>query len=312
LRHPGPVLGALRQKYGIPHKREIAILQDDRERRAEVFSGVYYTEKTRKSVDPTTSKELLLYNAPHSLVEWILNPVLRGHTVYNKYDKAKRELPPEQWDIQYDTHPQQRYLSDEQFEELQAIIKANHRRVGTPGATFYLTSLIHCDCCGHPMVLKYRPAYKYYGCRNTSAHCQNRGCIRTEKLDEAIIRKIVERAVQIAGAPSAARISMLESSEVSALREQIAETELLLQRRPTASLKQAYSDMQKELQEFIRNSQYLTFVSASAEEILMSLYARNVAFWYSLIQQERELLYGMLVRRVMVRDGEVVSVVLHA
>jgi DNA invertase Pin-like site-specific DNA recombinase len=312
LRHPGPVLGALRQKYGIPHKREVAILQDDRERRAEVFSGVYYTEKTRKSVDPTTSKELLLYNAPHSLVEWILNPVLRGHTVYNKYDKAKRELPPEQWDIQYNTHPQQRYLSDEQFEELQAIIKANHRRVGTPGATFYLTSLIHCDCCGHPMVLKYRPAYKYYGCRNTSAHCQNRGCIRTEKLDEAIIRRIVERAVQVAGAPSAARISMLESSEVSALREQIAETELLLQRRPTASLKQAYSDMQKELQEFIRNSQYLTFVSASAEEMLMSPYARNVAFWYSLIQQERELLYGMLVRRVMVREGEVVSVALHS
>lgn len=312
LKHPGPVLGALRQKYGIPHKREVAVLQDDRERRAEVFSGVHYTDKTRKSVDPTTSEELLLYNAPSSLVEWMLNPVLRGHTVYNKYDKDKRMLPSEQWDIQYDTHPQQRYLLDEQFEEIRAIIKANHRRVGTPGATFYLTSLIHCDCCGYPMVLKYRPAYKYYGCRNTSAYCQNRGCIRTEKLDEAIIHKIVERSVQVTGFPSATRIPVLESPEVLALREQIAETEVLLQRRPTASLKQAYSDMQKELQDFIRNSEHLAFISASAEEILMSPYTRNVAFWYSLIQQERELLYGRLVRRVMVRDGKVVSVALHA
>ncbi|MBW4472632.1 MAG: recombinase family protein [Stenomitos rutilans HA7619-LM2] len=312
LRHPGPVLGALRKKYGIPHKREVAILQEDRERRAEVFSGVYYTEKTRKSVDPTTSEELLLYNAPHSLVEWILNPVLRGHTVYNKYDKAKRTLPPEQWDIQYDTHTQQRYLSEEQFEELRSIIKTNHRRVGTPGATFYLTRLIHCDCCGHPMVLKHSPQYQYYGCRNTAAHCQNRGCVRTEKLDEAIIRRVIERSLQVAGSPAAARIPVLESPEVLALREQITETELLLQRRPTAALKQAYSDMQKELQEFTRNSEHLAFISASAEEILMSPYARNVAFWYSLIRQERELLYDRLVRRVMVRDGAVVSVALHA
>ena len=312
LKHPGPVLGELRKKYGIPHKREVAILQDDRERRAEVFSGVYYTEKTLKGVDLTTSEEVLLYNAPSSLVEWILNPVLRGHTVYNKTDKAKRTLPPEQWDIQSDTHPQQRYLSDEQFEEFQAIIKANHRRVGTPGATFYLTSLIHCDCCRHPMVLKHNSAYKYYGCRNTSAHCQNRGCIRTEKLDEAIIRRVVERSIQVAGSLSAARISVLESPEVLALREQIAEMEVLLQKRPTASLKQAYSDLQKELQDFIRGSEHLTFISASAKEILMSPYARNMAFWYSLTQQERELLYGRLVKCVMVRDGKVVSVALHA
>lgn len=311
LRHPGPVLGALRTKYGIPHKREVAILQDNRERRAEVFSGVYYTEKTRKGVNVATSEELLLYNSSHSLVEWILNPVLRGHTVYNKYDKDKRALPPEQWQIQSDTHPQQRYLSDEQFEEFHAIIKANHRKLGTPGATFYLSGLVHCDCCAHPMVLKRNLHRQYYGCRNTSAHCQNRGCIRTEKLDEAIIRRLVERSVQLVESPSAKRIPVLESLEVLALREQISETELLLQRRPTPALKAAYNDMQKELQEFVRNSELLTFISDSAEEILMSPYARNVAFWYSLLLQERERLYDKLVKQVRVRDREVVSVRLH-
>jgi hypothetical protein len=61
------------------------------------------------------------------------NPVLRGHTVYNKtkvVGQKRQVTSPEEWNIISNTHSDQRLLTEEEAKEIQEILTANQKLVG--------------------------------------------------------------------------------------------------------------------------------------------------------------------------------------
>jgi len=189
LHRPRAVLQKLAQKYGVQRKHHVVRrkktaadistlladrghteqLADDPEDAAERAAldeilGERPTRKDKdlKQIDLSTSTELLLFRQASSFNEWLRNPVLRGHIAYGKYArKTGKALPADQWQLHYDTHPDQRLIhSDEEYADILALLANNHRHVGTPQKTYYLTGLIFCDRCGHRMSLKNSPNYR--------------------------------------------------------------------------------------------------------------------------------------------------------
>lgn len=263
-----------------------------------------------KRVDLTTSKELLFWQQPSSFKEWLRNPVLRGHTAYHKSDpKTKRRLPPEKWELHYDTHPEHRLISDEEYAEICIILDTNSRCFAAPNKTSYLTRLICCDVCGHKMVLKNAPKYSYYGCRHGSTDCGNRKCIRVEKLNEAIITAVLERASAVSEVETRDCGDPEQSPEVQELRSKIADAEALVAKYPSdEEFRQKLQTSRKALQKLLKGFGQLNYIKATAQEILRHPHARQLAFWLSLTQEERKTIYDKLVAQVRVRNGVVTSV----
>ncbi|MBD0362350.1 MAG: recombinase family protein, partial [Coleofasciculus sp. C3-bin4] len=285
-------------KYGVERKKGTG----ERVKRQES------DKKRTKGTNLVLSKELLFWSAGANFKEWLENPVLRGHTAYKKSQKRGSKKPPEDWEMHYDTHPNQRLITDEEFTEIQAILKSNARQVGAPEATFYLTGLVICDRCGHKCVLKRSTEYQYYGCRNSTIGCNNRKCIRIEKIDEAIINQLFNRSMEIVVATDELQDSSDESTELRSLKEQLEGLEKLLEINPTPSLKQAKYSLMKEIESLSSQTSQENFYQSTAWQILTHREARKKSFWYTLTLEERDIIYDKLVRKVAVLDGEIVSV----
>ncbi|MBD1919790.1 recombinase family protein [Microcoleus sp. FACHB-831] len=292
------VLRYLYLKYGVERKKGTG----------ETGNGQEGDKKRTKGTNLVLSKELLFWSAGGNLKEWLENPVLRGHTAYKKYKKRGSKKDPKDWEMHYDTHPDQRLISDEEFQEIQEILKSNARQIGTPGKTFYLTGLVICERCGHKCVLKRNADYQYYGCRNSTIGCSNRKCIRIEKIDEAIINQLFNRANEIALAPDGLQEEALETSELSILKQQLQELEKILEMNPTHILKKTQYDLQKEIESQSNQANNDNFVQATAMQLIRRPEARKKTFWYTLTLEERDIIYDKLVRKIAILDGEVVSV----
>ncbi|MGB7249075.1 MAG: recombinase family protein, partial [Phormidesmis sp.] len=80
---------------------------------------------------------------------WLTSPVLCGHTCYRRKVKGQRRLQ-QDWDVHYNTHPQQRLLSDVEAVDIATILKLNrqHRGYGAESKPKYpLSGLVYCAEC---------------------------------------------------------------------------------------------------------------------------------------------------------------------
>ncbi len=283
VKRPRKVLAYLYEKYGIHRK---------------------------KDTNWMLSEELLFWNAGQSFNEWLRNPVLRGHTAYNKYNRNGKKLrnAPSEWEIHENTHPTQTLLTKADFQEIEAVLKANSKKVGTPGSKFYLTGLILCHECGHKCVLKRSSTHGYYGCRNSTLGCNNRQCIRLEKLDEAIIREFFLKAKSLNSDLEIITSEEKESPEITQLKQQLEGIENLLDINPNETLKRAKHELNKQIEAALKQSNSDDFSTATAKEILSHPYASHLGFWYTLNQEEREIIYEKLIQSVSIHKGEVVEV----
>lgn|GEM_PF-2677481 len=101
------------------------------------------------------------------------------------------------------------------------------------------------------------------------------------------------------------------SPEVIELREQINEMTRLIATYPASlEFRNSLRSLEKQLQTTLQGFTLLNFVKATAEEIVHHPQARQLAFWFALDQQAREVIYDKLVQQVRVQDGNVTSVVL--
>ncbi|MBD2358874.1 recombinase family protein [Tolypothrix sp. FACHB-123] len=290
LRRPRQVLKELYLKYGAERKRGKG------------------TGNGNKGTNLVLSKELLFWNAGSHFKEWLENPVLRGHTAYLKYKHKGAMKPPEDWEMHYDTHPNQRLLTDEEFAEIQDILKSNSRKVGKPGSKFYLTGLVFCGECGHKCVLKRSPEYSYYGCRHSSVGCSNRNCVRTDKIDEAIIYKLFNRANEIVTTPAPQEQHPRENPKLTTLKQQLAGIEKLLEIESNSAILQAKHQLIEEITKQSCSDNSQDFSKRTAEQIISYSEAQKLTFWYTLTLQEREIIYEKLVRQVTILKGEITSV----
>jgi DNA invertase Pin-like site-specific DNA recombinase len=300
VRRTRQVLTHLYLKYGLQRKNKKGYANPDESQ------GNF--KNFNKETNLVLSKQLLFWTAGANFKEWLENPILRGHTAYKKYKKTGGKKEPNSWEMHYDTHPDSRLITDEEFQEIQAILKSNSRMVGTPGGIFYLTGLVVCDECGHKCVLKHNLDYRYYGCRNSTIGCSNRKCIRTEKIDEAIIHQLFHLAQELATGTNECEEALLEPSELTLLKQQLEGLDKLLEISPTPRLKQAKYDLLKEIEEQSLQVGQKKFVQTTAQHIITSPEAKKKSFWYTLNLEEREVLYDKLVSKVSILNGEVVSV----
>lgn len=295
-----------------------AILQTRRPRTALRQMYDEYGLCRKKGKNTVLSNEFLLWGLGGSMTVWCQNPVLRGHTAYLKTvsqnrSKRKRADSADDWEMHYDTHPDQRLMSEETFDELQAIFQCNRKKLGDfEKGSFYLTGLVYCQSCNDKMILKNSQVYSYYGCRNSGLGCDNRKNIRTETLDEAIIGHLFERACTVKRPQDNGSDAQEENSEISILREQIHDVERSLARNPhNRFLQISMRDMKRELAEQLNPDRTLAFIQATAEHIINHPQAKELAFWYTLSERERTEIYDKLIKSVTVSPaGQVIEVTL--
>lgn len=303
LQRPNHVLKQLHLKYGIETK---AFVDVQAEKRGSGELTDENTHKRRKRTNLVLSDELLFWSSGKNLAEWVQNPVLRGHTAYCKWQKKGRKKPVDEWEIHYDTHSDQRLLSDAELTEIQLILKNNKRKMGAPGAKFYLTGLVYCDLCGYKMVLKRSTEYSYYGCRKSSTSCSNRTCTRVDRIDTAVIEQIFKRSQQILR--ELEPITAQEPAELIELRQQLAAIDQVLVINPGDTLKRARHELLQEIERVSTQMSVINLETATAQQIISHPQARDLGFWYTRTYQERELLYEKLLHKVLIRDGAVVAV----
>jgi DNA invertase Pin-like site-specific DNA recombinase len=277
-----------------------------------VLRGLYekYGVPRKSYTNLVTSDELLLWGAGDNLKDWLKNPVLRGHTAYLKYRKTGRKKPESEWEIHPDTHVDQRLMSDEEYDEILSILASISKKVGAFSATFYLTGLVYCQECGHRCVLK-RDHHGYYGCRNSGIGCSNKKNVRVEKLDEAVIRSLFERANSCLDASKGCDQDGAEPQDILEIKKQLEGIENLLEISPNPALQQARYDLLKQIEQKTNPDRTLTFDQATAEDLIQHPQARDLAFWYTLTEDERNIVYEKLVDRITIQNGQATAVKLR-
>ncbi|BAQ63106.1 site-specific recombinases (plasmid) [Geminocystis sp. NIES-3708] len=261
------------------------------------------------------TSQLLFWRSGQSFCEWIKNPVLRGHTAYNKYEprnaqKRGNQKPPEEWEIHENTHPDERMLSDEEYCEVVTIIEQNSRTMGTMKTRSQLTGLIICGECGSKCINKNNQIYRYYGCRNSGIGCSNKKQIRVDLLEAKLFDFIIEKAHQFNGVDSVSQVieNPEDSSVVIKLKEQKQSLEKMLQDHYNLTIKKAINDLDLQIKKEISHSEIDDFSLATAAEVLVYPYITHLGFWYCLNTQERELIYHKLIKKIVVLDSQVTTI----
>ncbi|MGL5872541.1 MAG: recombinase family protein [Xenococcaceae cyanobacterium] len=178
-----------------------------------------WKEVLRSVIDKTelgeTKIERYLKFASNSVIEWSINPILRGHTAYGihkkvfygeKLDRKRyKRLKPHEWRINYNTHPDQALITDFEWRAIEKIIKTNenigHRiaqaRIA-PGEPQSLSSFLRCEKCqlAYSRTSTYEKGkrYYYYYCNGRSKFsCKSKG-ISESQLRKGILEKITAQA----------------------------------------------------------------------------------------------------------------------
>lgn len=231
--------------------------------------------------------------------DWLLNPVLCGHTAYLKQESNNKRLrkSPEDWDVRYDTH--KGIVSPEEAQELQDILSTNRNKKAPLEKTSYLTGLVYCSQCNQKCTLKTGDKYRYYGCRHASTTCGNRGSVRIEQIDKAVIQAITEKAWEIAKFGSNTKSDILIQLE-DQYQKLFSDTNL----DSFPSLVRAKEELQQKINEEANR------VDEIAKQMLMNPQAQQLNFWYTLTQNERRIFYEKLVHQILIKNNEVTSVIL--
>jgi len=126
-----------------------------------------------------------------------------------------------------------------------------------------------------------------------------------DRIDQAIIDKIVETA----NAPDLEQVRKQEDNQTAAkiveLQHSLAELDKL---KGIPHLQLTRSSIQQEIDELIRFKESSITADSTALQVIRHLQARNINFWYTLTQDEREILYLKLVDRVVLLGREAIQV----
>jgi DNA invertase Pin-like site-specific DNA recombinase len=286
-------VNAIYQKYGVPRKTLFKKVKDK-----------------QVKVILIEAEELLFWKDTSGLKNWLINPVLEGHTAYLKFKRNRYAEESEGWDIRYDTHPEQAIISQEESTAIREILEFNSSRHFRSNATFYLTGLIFCGACGYKCILKRLCARNlaYYGCRHSSTGCTNRKCVRIEKIDQAIIRELFLRANQFTSESHTPKKDLISSPKIQELEAQLAAINQVPGVASNPLLKQAKQDISRQIKDLLNQCQQQIPLDATLQQIIAHPQARNINYWNTRTQQEREIFYSKLVERVVIGDGEILSV----
>jgi hypothetical protein len=265
-----------------------------------------------------------------SLKRWLINPVLQGHTAYHKRqtlpDGRRKSLPPDQWQIVRDTHPNDRLLAEEQVAEIQQIIDFNASRVGSHLLTrawesetayhefSYLRGLVFCDECGVKAVTKTRRSkdgqttYRYYACRHARKGCNNLKGIPKQQLEDALVKYLFQQS-QVNEMDTDALVELPHSTEkLKQLEADLATLEKM--QSSSLGLEQCKTDLRQQIHDEKNPFSRRALERKTAQEIIQA--GNNLAVWNLLSPDQKVDIIPRVVQRITVANSQVKSIVLKA
>jgi DNA invertase Pin-like site-specific DNA recombinase len=270
----------------------------------------------------------LFHWTPPGFSRWLTNPVLCGHTVYFKRlttGKGERKRnDPANWQILYNTHPQDRLLTDEEALEIKQIIKFN-TRIGAPSFNrdpscpdtyrehTYQSGLVFCAECGSKCISKSAKTrqkqghYYYFACRYAGMGCGNLKSTRKQNIESALIKILVQRSATLAQSSDPQKpVSQEKSEKLKKLESRLAALEKIQDFDPDLeNLKdKTRQQIAEEINPFVSDS----LLNKTAEELIRA--GNNLAIWHMLSNDDKVKIYHKLVQRITIHNGEVESVIL--
>lgn len=245
---------------------------------------------------------------------WLLNPVLQGHTAYRK-----------QAEIYYNTHLEHRIISPDEFSEIEKIFKQNKaiRGYGTNARRKYPCSgLVFCaDCRGACYSATgtrnyYRakrlgiPIEKiyYFQCKNWRIRgCSQKTMIPMQTVEDAIITSLTQKASKIVAGKMNFTATVVKSEKLLQLESQL---KGLQQLGKNPAIDEAIANLQLQIEAEVSQHQQASQNSQEVEKRrkLCAEVFSDSQFWLQLTDEDKRRIYRELVDKVLVRDGKVVSV----
>jgi DNA invertase Pin-like site-specific DNA recombinase len=289
-----------------------------------ILFNKYGVKKTKLK---TNSTQKIFYWTSTGFFFWLKNPVLRGHTAYLKRDKVKNQRinkDPKDWMVLEDTHPEQRLLTDEEFEEIKYIFELSAKigagDLGTKASASnryreyaYQSGHIFCGECGSKCTVKTVKSggkdYSYYACRYAKTGCSNCQSVKRQHIEAALIKNLVQRSKLLAedGDPFSAN-TLSKSDRLLELEAKLAAAQKIPGFDP--DVEQFKEKLQQQIEEEANSSSYNLVANQTAEEIIGG--GNNLTFWHTLSNDEKVNIFPRLVSKIFIRDGEVESVLFKA
>jgi hypothetical protein len=255
---------------------------------------------------------------------WLSNPILRGHTAYLKRDTVKTKRinkNPKDWMLLKDTHPEERLITDEEFEEINYIFelsaKIGNGHLGTKASDSnhyreyaYQSGHIFCSECGSKCTVKTLivkgKQYSYYACRYAKAGCSNCQSVKRQDIEVALIQNLVKQSKLLAEDGDQLSANTLSKSDrLLELEAKLAATEKIPGFDP--DVEQFKDKLRKQIEEEVNSYSYNPLTTQTAEEIIRE--GNNLTFWHTLSTDEKVNIFPRLVSKIFIRNGEVESVI---
>ncbi|MDX2215537.1 MAG: fdxN element excision recombinase XisF [Oculatellaceae cyanobacterium bins.114] len=321
------VAGSLSKAVGLIHTKYGVLKRGHpkRNQQVKVASYVVEDEAELRAIAPTRNARKGVFQWSHDgLARWLRNPVLRGHTPYNtrKYlgtDAAGRKRygndnPREQWQVERDTHPDQRLMSEEEYEQIEQILSYNAKTrgfalIGGSDRRYPVSGLLVCGECGSRMKSqgsKVRQGKKinYYRCKNSlDKACTNTCSLRGDRAEELIIAALTTRAEAIALA--ADESEEIASPELAELKEQLQRLESIPGSNP--AIEAAKVDLQGQIERLIWGLKQKK-VATQAKQLDLVETLQDPDYWETLSDSDKGKLFRWLVKDVVVKEDRSVRV----
>jgi DNA invertase Pin-like site-specific DNA recombinase len=262
-------------------------------------------------------------------VVWTLNPVLDGHTAFGKHEtvKGKRKAKPmEEWEIIRDTHPEHRLLKDGEFDEILLMRERNKRvsaggfyRQGTQAASqtgnykpfAYQIGIVHCGecdslCTQKSYAVKNKQQYRYYACRHSGVGCSNRKSVRQTDIESALIQRLVEysQSLNTESQESTEPLQPEKSPRQLELEERLEALEQISGFDP--DIEQLKAKVREQIHQEVNPFATGTVEDKTALELIRA--GNNLGIWQTLTADEKVLVYQRIVRKIVIRNGQVVNI----
>ena len=277
-----------------------------------------HNDRTGKRLAGRIAHDLFRFS-PAGLQNWLTNPVLRGHLIYLRGTDREQ--------IFYDTHTEDRLISEEESREIDRILRFN-RRVRGFGSTklkYPCSGLVFCAECrsacysisgaknyqrakrlGIPIERNY-----YFQCKNWSSRsCSNKKTIRMDVVENAVVAELVMRAESIASLVEAEPANVeQESEQIRDLRKQI---DGLRSIGKNPAIENAIAEIERQISQLVlsQKSEATNNIEWGLHRDLIVQVCSDPQLWLQADVADRQKVYRELVERILVFDGEVVEVVL--
>ncbi len=275
----------------------------------------------------------VLYWSPAGLKRWLLNPVHVGDTAFLKRKQLSEgrrvPLPPEQWQIIKNTHPDERMLTDEEVSEIRSILTFNSKRTGpnlynhdpSQSSAYqefsYQRGLIYCDRCGQRCSATSRHSkdgqtiYYYYYCKNRLRGCTNSKGTRRDLIEHRLIEHLLQQSFE----PSDSMESDSDASPLTnSVHEKLIRLEIKLRQLEAIEgfdpvIEDAKAKTQQEIERISCPFHPETLSNQTVRELIEA--GNGLLLWHALSADEKVAVYPRLIDRITIDNGRVMDVVLR-